>query len=109
MQYEEDLLRPPHERQWLHHEVDTEGKQPFFVLANRSMLQDAVRRGHDEPIYMDATHGMQRYGLKVVTVHVRDVEGRGVACDGGERCCAVITLTLRSAHCYSACARRPRL
>jgi hypothetical protein len=37
------------------------------------MLQDAVKRGHCEPIYMDASHGMQRYWLKVVTVHVKDI------------------------------------
>jgi hypothetical protein len=40
------------------------------------MIKDAIARGHKELVYMDASHGMQRYGLKVVTVHVKDVEGR---------------------------------
>jgi hypothetical protein len=26
---------------------------------------------------MDATHGMQKYGLKLVTVHVKDEEDKG--------------------------------
>lgn len=43
--------------------MDLDGTEPFFVLANDAMLQAAVRRGNAEPIYMDATHGMQRYGL----------------------------------------------
>jgi hypothetical protein len=42
------------------------------------MLATAVRRGVGQPIYMDATHGLQRYGLKVVTVHIKDEEGSGV-------------------------------
>jgi hypothetical protein len=50
----------------------------LIVLARKDMLETAVRRGVGEPIYMDATHGLQKYGLKVVTVHIKDEESQGV-------------------------------
>jgi hypothetical protein len=57
--------------------VDKEGKEPLVVLASQEMLQTAIRWGSNQSIYCDATHGMQRYGLKVVTLHVKDNEGKG--------------------------------
>jgi hypothetical protein len=77
LQWEADLRKEPTKREWLHFEVDQEGKEPLVILGTQAMLQDAVKRGNCEPIYMDASHGMQRYGLKVVTVHVKDIEGKG--------------------------------
>ena len=77
LQWQEDQAKEPSARQWLHFEVDAEGKEPLVILATQYMLKQAVQRGMGEPIYMDASHGMQRYGLKVATVHVKDVEGRG--------------------------------
>ena len=78
VQWEEDQARAPEDRQWLHFEVDQEGKEPLILLATRSMLQTAIDRGHEGPVYGDTTHGMQRYGLKLFTLHVKDVEGHGV-------------------------------
>jgi hypothetical protein len=77
IQWEEDKRKPATERQWLHFEVDKEGKEPLVVLASQEMLQTAIRWGSNQSIYCDATHGMQRYGLKVVTLHVKDNEGKG--------------------------------
>jgi hypothetical protein len=78
LQWEADLRKEPTKQEWLHFEVDKEGKEPLVILGTQAMLQAAVERGHCEPIYMDASHGMQRYGLKVLTVHVKDIEGKGV-------------------------------
>jgi hypothetical protein len=38
------------------------------------------RQQYDEALasHMDATHGLQRYGLKVITVHIKDEESQGV-------------------------------
>lgn len=77
MQFEDDQRKPAEKRQWLAFEVDTEGKQVFLVLATQKMLLDAWRFGHKGPLYMDATHGIQRYGLKVVTLHVKTNEHKG--------------------------------
>jgi hypothetical protein len=70
-----DLRKEPTKRECFHFEVDQEleGKEPLIILRTQAMLQDAVELGHCEPIYMDASHGMQRYGLKVVTLHVKDI------------------------------------
>jgi putative ribosome biogenesis GTPase RsgA len=54
-----------------------DGVDVVICLSKRDMLQTAARRGVDEPIYMGATHGMQKYGLKLVTVHVKDEEDKG--------------------------------
>ena len=42
------------------------------------MIEKAVRHGHKGPMHIDATHGMNDKGLKVVTLHVKDAESRGV-------------------------------
>jgi hypothetical protein len=41
------------------------------------MIADAIKYGHDRPLFMDATHGLQKYGLKLVTVLVKDASNRG--------------------------------
>jgi hypothetical protein len=64
----------PSHCQWLLFEVDNEGKKPLVILASQPMIKDAIARGHREP---STWHGIQRYGLKVVTVHAKDVEGGG--------------------------------
>lgn len=63
VQFDEDQLKPPAERQWLHHEIDAEGMEPFFVLANRAMLQNAVSRGNKEPISRSKTAFHLRHRL----------------------------------------------
>lgn len=57
----------------------------FLVLATQAMLRDAWRFGHEGPLYMDATHGIQRYGLKVVTLHVKTNEQKGERCRAPQR------------------------
>jgi hypothetical protein len=87
LQWEADLRLEPSKREWLHFEVDEEGKEPLVILGAQAMLRGAVERGHCEPIYMDATHGMQRCVLKVVTVHVKDIEGTGAHNQTGRTDC----------------------
>jgi hypothetical protein len=67
----------PLKRQWLRCDIDSQAEDVCIVLARRSMLITAVRRGMGEPLFMDATHGLQKYGLKLVTVHVLDEENSG--------------------------------
>jgi hypothetical protein len=50
-----DQQRDPSNCQWLHFEVNNEGKEPLVILASQSMIKDAVARGHGDPVYMDAS------------------------------------------------------
>lgn len=79
MQFEEDQGLPAEERKWLDFNVDHDGKEVFALLSTSHMLDTAIERGIDEPVYMDATHGLQAYGLKLVTVHAKDDDGKGMA------------------------------
>jgi hypothetical protein len=49
----------------------------LIVLAGKDMLETTIRRGVCLPIYMDATRGLQKYGLKLITVHIKDEESQG--------------------------------
>lgn len=73
-----DQQLPQEQRTWLRCEIDDDADNVMIVLARKEMLETAVRRGVGEPIYMDATHGLQKYGLKVITVHVKDEESQGM-------------------------------
>jgi hypothetical protein len=42
------------------------------------MRKAAVRHGHGRPMFMDATHGLQKYGFKLATLHVQDDQSKGV-------------------------------
>jgi hypothetical protein len=77
MQFHEDQVRPSEQRQWMRCDIDSQAEDVCIVLARRSMLITAVCRGMGEPLFMDATHGLQKYGLKLVTVHVFDEENSG--------------------------------
>lgn len=77
MQFAEDHLLPPEQQQWLRCDIDAKAEDVCIVLARRDMLETAVRRGAGGPIFMDATHGLQKYGFKLVTVHVVDEESSG--------------------------------
>lgn len=76
LQYQADKAVPKEQRVWLRCDIDTAGENVVVCLAKRGMIQTAIRRGVGEPMYMDATHGLQKYGLKVVTVHVKDEENK---------------------------------
>lgn len=76
MQWQNDQALPKEQRQWLHFNEDP--KDPLIVLATRTMLTEAVKRGHGEPSFVDATHGLQRYGLKLVTLLVKTDQGEGM-------------------------------
>lgn len=78
MQFAQDQLLPLEEQQWLRCDIDADAQDVCIVLARREMVETAVRRGAGGPIVMDATHGLQKYGLKLVTVHVVDEESSGV-------------------------------
>jgi hypothetical protein len=79
VQYAKDQTLPHMDRSWLRCEIDDEGHRVVIVLAKPQMRQDAVKYGQGRALYMDATHGLQKYGLKLVTVLVKDHEGRGMA------------------------------
>jgi hypothetical protein len=78
LQFKADLAKREKDRRWLRCEIDDDGDKVFIVLATTQMVGDAQRFGHGRALYMDATHGLQKYGLKTVTIHVKDHEGRGV-------------------------------
>jgi hypothetical protein len=77
MQFELDKAKPAHKRAWLRCDVDEDGHHVVVVLATREMIADAIKYGHGRPLFMDATHGLQKYGLKLVTVLVKDASNRG--------------------------------
>lgn len=79
MQFKNDQLLPAESRKWLACEIDFDGDQVLIVLAADKMLREAWAYGHEGPLYMDATHGLQRYGLKIVTVHVKTDEQKGAS------------------------------
>jgi hypothetical protein len=66
----------------------------IICLTTTDMRATAVRLGINEPLYMDATHGLQKYGLKLVTVHVKDEEGKGMI----TRCFRICSQHLQRAH-----------
>ena len=91
MQFEEDQGLPTEERKWLDFEVGDDGNEVFALLSTSHMLDTAIERGIDEPVYMDATHGLQSYGLKLVTVHAKDDDGKGMTSSTHRphmQCCA---------------------
>jgi hypothetical protein len=100
MQYKKDLERPKEQRRWLRCEIADDGNQVFIVLATQEMLKIAAQYGDGRALYMDATHGCQRYGLMTVTVLVKDHERRGdvpqVAAQRLclQRCCTLMLLSL---------------
>lgn len=77
VQWELDQKKSPEDRQWLHWEVDEEGREPLAILCTREQRKWG-RELPGEPGQMDLTHGLQRYGLKLLSFLCRDVEGRGV-------------------------------
>jgi hypothetical protein len=69
MQCHEVQVRPSNQRQWLGCDIDRLAQDVCSVWARKNMLKPAVFRGMGEPLIMDATHGLQRYWLNLVTVH----------------------------------------
>jgi hypothetical protein len=41
------------------------------------MLQTSICRGPSELLFLDATHGLQKYGLHLITRSILDEEGSG--------------------------------
>lgn len=89
MQWNNDQAKPESMQQWLHFECDKAGKEVIIILCTQEQLEWASMYGHGQPIYMDATHGMQRYGLKLVTVHVKNARGQGTSMPSLEFCPAI--------------------
>jgi hypothetical protein len=77
LQFEADMLLRAEERQWLRCDIDPEGNNVAIVIARRDMLQTSIRRGPGEPLVLDATHGLQKYGLRLITGSILDEEGSG--------------------------------
>jgi hypothetical protein len=64
------------------------------------MRATAVRRGINEPLYLDATHG-----LKLVTVHVKDEEGKGMIARSSRICSQHLQRANDGAHHVGSTAR----
>ena len=79
LQFQEDKSRPAEQQEWRRCDICKDGVDVVICLSKRSMLETAARRGRGEPLYMDATHGLQKYGLKLVTIHVKDEEDKGMS------------------------------
>lgn len=77
VQYREDLGKDEGKRCWLRCDIGTDGDNIVIILATPSMMAAAWEFGQNKPLYMDATHGLQKYGLKLVTIHVKDLQARG--------------------------------
>ena len=77
MQFDVDREKAPESKSWLRCDIAGDGGATPILLASQRMIGDAVKHGHGRALYMDATHGLQRYGLKLVTVLVKDQETRG--------------------------------
>jgi hypothetical protein len=76
------------QRRWLRCDLDSKGNNVLIVLANRNMWETTCRRGNGEPLILDATHGLQRYALKLITAHVVDENFAGtVACTASFMVC----------------------
>lgn len=58
--------------------MDVTWKKATVTLCAPEQKEWAWGLGQNNPFVMDASRGMQRYGLKVVTVHVRNPCGKGV-------------------------------
>jgi hypothetical protein len=120
MQCEADKLVPEEQREWLRCDVSSDASEVVICLAMRDMKATAVRRGINEPLYMDAAHGLrmrpmafgcgpwpsdaahglQKYGLKLVTVdrnmdvHVKYEESKGMIA----RCSRIFSQYLQCAN-----------
>jgi hypothetical protein len=79
MQFKEDQAEPDsRKRCWLRCHISEDTTEVNIHIATPAMRQAAVRLGHHRPMFMDATHGMQQYGFKLVTLHVQNEQSKGV-------------------------------
>jgi hypothetical protein len=74
MQFELDQAKSEDK---LRYDAGNDGHKEVIVLTTRQMIADAVTYGHGRPVYMDATHGLQKYGLKIIAMLVKDTDDRG--------------------------------
>jgi hypothetical protein len=51
-----------------------------------------------EPLFMDTTHRKQKYGMKLVTVHVIDEENSGMLLSQHQVQCKCFVLQIRGGH-----------
>jgi hypothetical protein len=79
VQFREDKTKLENERSWMRCEISEDGSDVKIFLATPRMRKAAVRHGHARPMFMDATHGLQRYGFKLATLHVQDEQQKGVS------------------------------
>jgi hypothetical protein len=63
LQFKADKEKSEDDRRWLRCELVDNGDAVFITLATKRMIGNAVRLGHGRALYMDATHGLQKYGL----------------------------------------------
>lgn len=76
LQWQRDQTLRVDERSWLHANL-TPGAV-CVVISTPAMLGAAIKWGSARPVFMDATHGVIKYGYKLVTLLVMDDHGKGV-------------------------------
>lgn len=80
LQFKDDQLLPEKERWYRLCQIGQDGKDVLVILVNSQRMQDLWEFGHRQPMYMDATHGILKYGLKLITVLVKDAKLKGARC-----------------------------
>jgi hypothetical protein len=64
-------------RTFLRCEINDKGDEVLIVLAKPYMIKLASDFAHEQRLYMDATHGQQKYEMTLITVLVKDLESHG--------------------------------
>lgn len=76
LQWVNDQALPVDERSY--YCADLTPGEVCVVLATPAMLEAGIKWGHARPVFMDATHGVIKYGYKLVTLLVMDDHNKGV-------------------------------
>jgi alkanesulfonate monooxygenase SsuD/methylene tetrahydromethanopterin reductase-like flavin-dependent oxidoreductase (luciferase family) len=78
LQVNEDMLKPKHQRFFLHAELPTASSdRMLLVCAHPSMLQWAAAYGDKRVVSMDSTFNVTQYSYSLLTATVVDHDGKG--------------------------------
>lgn len=69
-------MNPPDQRTF--HLCQIEPDDIIIVVATPAMQDAAIKLGSGQPVFLDATHGLCKYGSKLTTLLAMDEECRGV-------------------------------
>jgi hypothetical protein len=60
---------------WLRCKISKDGYELLLCLSRQDLLRTAIRWGDGSLLHVDTTHGCQKYGPKLILVHVKDEFG----------------------------------